>query len=536
MGGLGIYRCDSRKPSSVCAYPTRNSQSRLQVPNVQGGNKACASQLYRQRSLNHHHREGPSRAGRDQQLISPFGKKNLLPGRSVSFRESDMTNYSSSQSKRVARSRPGSLHNNSRPDYSRLRSGSCSNAESAGHLRPDSLPVTTTSNRRSSFRMPARQTSIRESRRVMAGPSMSLDIPAPSSLPPPSPRSRLAVVHRIPIHLQQQPAAEDSKSKSMYCRSASLTSEPISRGWRSSIAKMIRAKSTSGNSVRSNHGERTECSSSPGKNRRNNRNPSNMTTGGEAVGQCGAMVDCDGDSGPGSSSQQHRHEGHIDICVIQATPAASPCTSIRSTFSGDSLDSAAIKNIPPYANFNPSPAMSVRDRRKCFARMKGQTIDHDNEAATNTNTNTNTMTIDTSFLAPPMIEYSGSLGLSPSSLLAYPMAELRSRRSASPSAARGHSATTWLQVFNEEGPNNAATSSPRDNCHHPSAKRSHPAVIGRSPAGRSSTMVVTEHLGVSQLAPMGDGAGVAKACRPASQSSSTSPTLQNTQQYTQFPF
>ncbi|EFX74335.1 hypothetical protein DAPPUDRAFT_251997 [Daphnia pulex] len=433
-----------------------------------------------------------------------------------------MTNYSSSQSKRVARSRPGSLHNSSRPDYSRLRSGSCSNAES-GHLRPDCLPVTSSSHRRSSFRMPARQTSIRESRRVMAGPSMSVDIP---SLPPPSPRSRCAVVHRIPIHLQQQqPAAEDSKSKSMYCRSASLTSEPISRGWRSSIAKMIRAKSTSGNSVRSNHGERTDCSSSPSKNRRNNRNPSNLTGGGD-VGQCGAMVDCDGESG-GSSSQQHRHEGHIDICVIQATPAASPCTSIRSTFSGDSLDSAAIKNIPPYANFNPSPAMSVRDRRKCFARMKGQTIDHDNEAATNTNT---TMTIDTSFLAPPMIEYSGSLGLSPSSLLAYPMADLRSRRSASPAAR--HSATTWLQVFNEEGPNNA-TSSPRDNC-HPSAKRPHPAVIGRSPAGRST--MITEHLGVSQLAPMGDGAGVAKACRPASQSSSTSPTLQNTQQYTQFPF
>ena len=491
MGGLGIYRCDSRKPSSVCAYPTRNSQSRLQVPNVQA-NKACASQLHRQRSLNRKD-EALSRGGRDQQL-SPFNKKNL-PGRSVSFRESDMTNYS--QSKRVARSRPGSLHN-SRPDYSRLRSGSCSNAES-GHLRPDSLPVT---NRRSSFRMPSRQASIRESRRI-AGPSTSVDIPVPS-LPPPSPRSRLAVVHRIPIHLQLQ---EDSKIKSMYCRSASLTSEPISRGWRSSIAKMIRAKSTSGNSVRSNNGERTECSSP--KNRRN-RNPSNLT-GGE-VGQSSAMLD---DADIGSS---HR-EGHIDICVIQATPAASPCTSIRSTFSGDSLDSAAIKNIPPYANFNPSPVMSVRDRRKCFARMKGQTIDHDNEA---------TVTIDSSFLAPPMIEYSASVGLSPSSLLAYPMADLRSRRSTSPAR---HSATTWLQVFNEE-PN---AISPKESS-HPSAKRPHPAVagVGKSPA-RSSTMV-TEHLAVSQIAPMGDG-GVAKACRPASQqSSSTSPTLQNTQQYTQFPF
>lgn len=495
MGGLGIYRCDSRKPSSVCAYPTRNSQSRLQVPNVQA-NKACVTQLHRQRSLNRKD-EALSRGSRDQQL-SPFNKKNL-PGRSVSFRESDMTNYS--RSKRVARNRPGSLHN-SRPDYSRLRSGSCSNAES-GHLRPDSLPVTNpVTNRRSSFRMPSRQTSIRESRRI-AGPSMSIDIPLPS-LPPPSPRSRLSVVHRIPIHLQQP---EDSKSKSIYCRSASLTSEPISRGWRSSIAKMIRAKSTSGNSVRSN-GERTECSSP--KNRRN-RNPSNMI-GGE-LGQSSAMQD---EVDNGSS---HR-EGHIDICVIQATPAASPCTSIRSTFSGDSLDSAAIKNIPPYANFNPSPIMSVRDRRKCFARMKGQTIDHDNEA---------TMTIDTSFLSPPMIEYSGSVGLSPSSLLAYPMADLRSRRSTSPAR---HSASTWLQVFNEE-PN--ATSQKESS--HASTKRPHQVVggIGKSPARSTAMITEQHHLGVSQLVPISDS-GVAKACRSASQSSSTSPTQQNTQQYTQFPF
>lgn len=482
MGGLGIYRCDSRKPSSVCAYPMRNSQSRLQVPNVQA-NKPCVSQLHRQRSLNRpdhiHQDEVIARRGHDLQL-SPFNKKNL-PGRSVSFRESDMTNYS--RSKRVTRSRPGSLRNN-RPDYSRLRSGSCSSAE-AGHLRPDALPVTP---RRSSFRMPSKQPSIRENHRL-AAPSASVDIPP---LPPPSPRSRLAVVHRI--HIQQP---EDSKNKSTYCRSASLTSEPISRGWRSSIAKMIRAKSTSGNSVRSN-GERTECSSPKNRRNRNQASPSNAE-----IGQANAKQE-DSDN---SSSQR---EGHIDICVIQATPAASPCTSIRSTFSGDSLDSATVKNIPAYFTFQPTPAMSVRDRRKCFARMKGQTIDHDNALA-----------IDTSFLAPPMIEYNA--GLSPSSLLAYPLADLRSRRSTSPAR---HSASTWLQVFNEE-PNPTIL---KDNCHPPTKR---PAVVGTGkPPTRSST-ATTEHLVVSQLASTGEI--VAKSTRP-SQLSSTSPTKKTTQQNTQFPF
>ncbi|XP_057374111.1 uncharacterized protein LOC130695016 [Daphnia carinata] len=473
MGGLGIYRCDSRKPSSVCAYPTRNSQSRLQVPNVQA-KTACVSHLHRQRSLNRPDcsRHDDGMAGRDQQLQSPFNKKNL-PGRSVSFRESDMTNYS--RSKRVARSRPGSLHNN-RPDYSRLRSGSCSNAET-GHLRPDTLPV----GHRRSFRTPSRQPSIRENRRHVITPSTSVDIPIPS-LPPPSPRSRLAVVHRI--HIQQP---EDSKNKSTYCRSASLTSEPLSRGWRSSIAKMIRAKSTSGHSVRSN-GERTECSSP--KNR-HNRNQSSLA-----------------ETGLAGTNQEERdnsqREGHIDICVIQATPAASPCTSIRSTFSGDSLDSSTAKNIPAYSSFQPAAVMSVRDRRKCFARMKGQTIDHDNALA-----------IDTSLLAPPMIEY--NVGLSPSSLLSYPLADLRSHRSSSPARP---SASTWLQVFNEER-------NPL-NC-HPPIKR--PAVVGTCKS-RAST-VAGEHLG--QLPPRVEGEAV-KCSRPTSQVSNASPTYQTTQQSTQFPF
>ncbi|KAK4016165.1 hypothetical protein OUZ56_031122 [Daphnia magna] len=486
MGGLGIYRCDSRKPSSVFAYPTRNSQSRLQVPNVQP-KTACVSQLHRQRSLN---RQDCSRqdevitgSGRDQQLQSPFNKKNL-PGRSVSFRESDMTNYS--RSKRVARSRPGSLHNN-RPDYSRLRSGSCSNAET-GHLRPDTLAV---GHRRSSFRTPSRQPSIRENRRHAITPSTSVDLPIPS-LPPPSPRSRLAVVHRV--HIQQP---EDSKNKSTYCRSASLTSEPISRGWRSSIAKMIRAKSTSGNSVRSN-GERTECSSP--KNRRN-RNPSSL-----ANAEMGLAPSTKQEERDNGNSQR---EGHIDICVIQATPAASPCTSIRSTFSGDSLDSATAKNIPAFSSFQPSAVMSVRDRRKCFARMKGQTIDHDNALA-----------IDTSFLAPPMVEY--NVGLSPSSLLSYPLADLRSHRSTSPA---GHSASTWLQVFNEE-PHPL-----KDNCHPPTKR---PAVVSTGNKSRSSALT-GEHLGVGQLP---SPAEVVKGGRPASQQvSNSSPTYSNTQQQsTPFPF
>ena len=489
MGGLGIYRCDSsRKPSC-------NSQSRLQVPCV--GNKACVpQQLHRQRSLNRNEMFRPDEklvVSCEQQQLSPFSNKKTLPGRSVSFRESDMTNYS--RCKRVARSRPGSLRN-SRPDYSRLRSGSCSNADSS-HLRPDSL-LQPTATRRSSFRTPSRQTSIRESRLAnrSAAASASVDIP---SLPPTSPHSRSVVVHRIPIHLQQL-QQEDSKKSPLYGRSASLSSEPITRGWRSSIAKMIRAKSTSGNSV-SRSNAAVDCSSP--KSRRA-RPPSSLALE-------SAQTSDDGDNSHHSSQTSNalndNYEGHIDICVIQATPAASPCASIRSTLSGDSLEMATIKNIPPYAPTKPPSNMSVRDRRKCFARMKGQTIDHDHTEGL--------LTIDTSFLAPPAIEYSGGGGLNPSSLLAHPMVDFRSR---STSPAR-HPATTWLQVFQNSEPN------PKANCQQTAKKSPHSVASG----GKSPVMPPTASELSQQLLPT---TAVAKTRRPASQQSPT-----NTQQQcTQFPF
>lgn len=511
MGGLGIYRCDSRKPSSLCG------QSRLQVPVA--NNKTCVSQLQQQRSLNRHDSIRPladdkslSGSSYNEQL-SPLNKKNL-PGRSVSFRESDMTNYS--RSKRVARSRPGSLRN-SRPDYSRLRSGSCSNADS-GHLRPDALLPT--SSRRSSFRMPSRQASIRENRLTARRTSTSGDsIP---SLPPPSPRSRSVVIHRIPIHTgqqqhrQQRQQQETDESKSFYCRSASLSSDPMTRGWRSTIAKLIRAKSTSGNSVGSNG---TDCSSPSSKSRRLRIQSSLAVDLGQHMNEkldaevSDHTLSSGGSNHPSSSmgsSGVNHSDSHIDICVIQATPAASPCASIRSTLSGDSLEMAAIKSIPPYTTFK-QPAMSVRDRRRCFARMKGQTIDHDNEI----------LTIDTSFLAPPTIEYSSAAGhgMNPSSLLAHPLADLRSR---STSPVR-HPATSWLQVFNNEPNLNA-----RANCHPPTTKKSHPVAVG----GKSPALSV-EHLGVSQF----QVASVAhiQTHRPTSQQSvSPNPSIQH--YGAQFPF
>ena len=509
MGGLGIYRCESRKPSSVCTYPTRNSQSRLQVPSV--ASKACVPQLHHQRSLTNRYELFPpddraSPVHREHNTHSPgqFRKKNL-PGRSVSFRESDMTNYSS-QGKRVGRSRPGSLRN-SRPDYSRLRSGSCSNADSS-RLRPDSLPVASSS-RRSSFRAPSRQASIRESRMTRAaGSSTGASGDVSSALPPPSPHSRSVIVHRIPIHLQQQQQQhDDANAKSPYYRSASLSSEPMARGWRSSISKLIRAKSTSGNTVERSNGA---DSSSP-HSRRKRMQPSNLVS--LDRGQTVESFDSGGDNHSGGARYQRHwsqatsvgsdnHGSHIDICVIQATPAASPCASIRSTMSGDSFELATIKSIPPLATFKPAPAMSVRDRRRCFARMKGQTIDHDNEAP---------LMIDTSLLAPPTVDFNGG-GLNPSSLMSHPLADMRPR-SASPTRHPDNS--VWLQTITNEPNKPIGSLSPRKSL-------SSSIVSG----GKVPTSAVIDHAASSHLVPTA-GASV-KTRRPTSLQ--TSPTHPNTQQ------
>ena len=219
--------------------------------------------------------------------------------------------------------------------------------------------------------------------------------------------SRTVIVHRIPI--------ASAGSKAVYSRSTSLTTEPTTGGWRATIAKLIRAKSTSGNTV----GQAAE--SSPSR-----RDPADSPR--------------PGSSSPAVGVDDEDYQGHIDICVIQATPAASPCASIRSTLSGDSLDAGSGSNKAGSTSPPPPPPsnMSVRDRRKRFARMKGQTI----EAA-----DTNLPLGSASLLAPPSVDFG-----CPS--LLHPVADLRCR-STSPtirqaSGGAASSSSSWLQVLSPE--------------------------------------------------------------------------------------
>jgi len=203
-----------------------------------------------------------------------FNHQPMLVGpgtaaRSVSFREGSMSNYWRSK-RMMTRTRPGSL-----------RTGSA--------LGPASEPPL---GRRYSLspRLPGRQASIRESRESRESQSPG-DV-VPESLPHPTATdpSRMAVL-----------------SADKLGRSASM-SEPNRSGWRSSLVKLMRAKSTSGNSVM--------ASASPSRT--------------QAAATAAAADDW-----------------KISICVIQPTPAASPCASIR----------------------------ALGDRRKHFAGTKGQTID-----------------------------------------------------------------------------------------------------------------------------------------------------------------
>jgi len=79
------------------------------------------------------------------------------------------------------------------------------------------------------------------------------------------------------------------------------------------------------------------------------------------------------DSSGGPNSPASVIDDHFDICVIQATPTASPCASIRSTLSGDSIEMSClgVNKNPSFPSIN-LPKMSVRERRKCFANMKGE--------------------------------------------------------------------------------------------------------------------------------------------------------------------
>ena len=150
-------------------------------------------------------------------------------------------------------------------------------------------------------RLPSRQESIRESRESQS----------PCDLRPQSPQSRTVTVHRIAI-----PQPPDKLS-----RSASMSESNNRAGWRCSLAKLMRANSTSGHCVSADAERKTQES-------------------------CAEAAQPD--------------EGHIEICVIQPTPAVSPCPSLRKLNAEHSVPSAR----------------SLCDRRKCFARTKAQTVHH----------------------------------------------------------------------------------------------------------------------------------------------------------------
>lgn len=199
--------------------------------------------------------------------------------------------------------------------------------------RPGSLRAQSDCGYRGSFRLPRRHLSTAEGR--LLGETE----PGPAAQRPGT---------RIPAGVSRKV----SRSKSLHVRSSSLGNE-AARSIRSRLSKIMRAKSSAGD---------------PGFDE---------TRPVESEAR---------DARPQTS-----YAGLIDICVIQATPAASPCASIRSTFSGDSIE-LGLK--PPSACVSIKTSMSVRDRRRCFANMKGQTIDHDHETA-----------IDPAYLAPPTSDF-----------------------------------------------------------------------------------------------------------------------------------
>ena len=173
-------------------------------------------------------------------------------------------------------------------------------------------------------------------------------------------------------------------------RSTSLTSDPtVSRGWaRSTLSKIMRAKSTTGNDSSASAGF------SPFLSRKGNK-----SAAGGGSSNVSSREDCGKSSAEGS---------HIDICVMPPTPTASPAASIRSTLSGDSLDRLMTGGCAADGGSGGAVArqqqhLSVRERRRQFARMKGQTIVDGDAAATGTGTAGSSnldqiLTIDTSLL------------------------------------------------------------------------------------------------------------------------------------------
>ena len=312
MGGLGSHHRSASRKSST-AY-SNGSQTRLQVPafgqHPHRRTSQCGELLFPG------HCE--DRTGSSTCAAVPHGKKNL-PARSVSFRESDLTNYD--RCKRVTRTRPGSLR--TRADYFRWMHAT------GGSVSVEGYPPAGA--RRCSFsasKTPSRQTSVRE-----------------SVAPPPSPKSRTVVVHRIPIN------PPEGSRRVIPGRSYSVNES--TRGWRCTISKMIRAESAAGSHAIRPWGSASTGHSSPRHKRRNS----------QVRHESDAPESSTGAEGTAESA------GHFDICVIQPTPAVSPCASIK-TLSGDSFECSSSGSPDTKRSL-----LSVRDRRKRFARMKGKTID-----------------------------------------------------------------------------------------------------------------------------------------------------------------
>lgn len=133
MANLGIHhRRDSSRKHSVAMSTNSPTQSRLQVPNMGSG----CSRPNRRRYTEFHPDDkfiilppsGRNSSNRNQQTSATNHRHNNkddgsdkpLPSRSVSFRESDMTNYQHGRTgSRRSRTRPGSLKT-PRTDYNRL--------------------------------------------------------------------------------------------------------------------------------------------------------------------------------------------------------------------------------------------------------------------------------------------------------------------------------------------------------------------------------------------------------------------------------
>ena len=280
-----------------------------------------------------------------------------------------------------------------RKRLARSRPGSL-RAQSDYYCRSDAMRP-----ERASFRLPRRHLSVREGR-LRAEPEAA------------TPIAQRTV--RIPASFSRK----ISRSKSLHVRSASLSNE-AARSIRSRLSKIIRAKSSAGD----------PSSSEPIESK--------------------ASI--------GETQPDANYGGLIDICVIQATPAASPCASIRSTFSGDSIE-LGLKPPPANPGASIKTSMSVRDRRRCFANMKAETIDRDHETV-----------IDRAYLAPPASDFQ--------------MTSTSSGRLASPR----HLASSLHEVFNHHHHQQQQQDSSRGKCLAKSSgsSKSLSADLCNSPMGSS---------------------------------------------------